>query len=254
MSGSLDERTVLTWVAEMEEAELQAVMAARRHSSDTLGLSNGGYGSLDQTTTIGLASAPLPQYDANMFHFQPPNGSPPTTMSNQLSGSSSDSEQALSRPQSMPNPHTNSMHGWSWPAGQNAFSTPLPTTEQMPWSLLSSCNDVSLWDAPMDPEQTTAQSAPTGLGYDLLLGLQPETYNLDPAANIVHQPTTGIAPSSLHHDFNPYPMTTSPEEQGVVNDLLIHAETNTPVQFSEKDISQSARDYLYVRLVPVVLR
>ena len=239
----------------MEEVEMQAVMAAGRLSTDSIRVSNTSFSSATgQNPALGLSNP----YDMNMFQYQPPAGSP--FMSNQPSASSPGSDHVQSRPHSMPNPHLNSLNNWSW-SSSNVFSAPLPQSasghaEQMPWSLLSSSNDISLWDpVSVDPPPNTShstQSAPTGLGFSML-NVQPEAYSMDPA-QAVHQHPGNIAQSTLHGDF-PLPRPTSPEE-GLMNDLIVtsesHAEARGLTQFSEKDISQAARDYLCVPFLPII--
>lgn len=229
---------------------MQAVIAARRQSCDTFGLSSLSYGtSIGQTQGLGLGLTSTPQVDMGIFQFQPPASSSYTSMSNQASGSSSGSEQAHSRPQSMPNPQMNNLHGWPFPSDNTAFSAPLPSNDQMPWSLLSSTNDVSLWDAPRavdPPPPNTAhstQSAQTGLSYDSLLSYPIEAYNMNPS-QAYHHSSHGTVPAAMHPEFSPYAKTITNEGQGLADDLMMHAEKYGHVQFAEKDISQSARDYL----------
>ena len=237
----------------MEEAEIQAGMSDRRQSSDTLGLNNGPYDStIGPNTGLDLPPSAVNPYDMGMFQYHPPGiDASYARMSHQASGSSSSSEQPQTRPHSMSTPLMNGVPNWSWPNGNSGFGDlPAPHSapvEQLPWSLLSSSNDISLWDAsaPVDFRRTThsSHSAPTALNYDSVLGIPLDACSMDPA-QAFHQHSTGVAPLSQHPHLTPHMQTTSPEELNIAHDLMDIAENHEPAHFSEKDISQSAREYL----------
>ena len=238
----------------MEEAEVQAVMSTRRQSSDTLGLHNDSYSTTTgQTAGLDLPPAAVNPYDMGMFQYHAPGiDTSYARMSHQASGSSSSSEQPQTRPHSMPTPHMNNIANWSWPNGDDGFGD-LPTphsapVEQLPWSLLSSSNDISLWDASMPVNGSLAahssHPAPTALEYDSVLEIPLDACSMDPA-QAFHQHPSGVPPlAQIPHPTPHMRTTTSPEELDLAHDLMDVGENHEPAHFSEKDISQSAREYL----------
>ena len=316
----------------MEEAELRAAIAARRHSAENLGFNaNIGW------SGMGATSNPNTVIDYSRIYTPQPSTTPPNHTSpfanNTLPNSTSTSDTRT--------PANDSMASWAWPqnTGTHQSTSPgingvnsvqnnyagvqgmasVPTLEGMPWSLLSSSNDVStVWA--MDPmmnsntmsngidtssptkmatsnvDPMNDQSQSLGLGFDLdpmiglsltqsLNGLFPNLPNspavqhkhmgLGGAAdshkvnnlNLVHDIHPGVPPNNVsgvnvavntdhvsplggiqQNNVNKHPpsvITSFPSEAGkAIDAVLSHAAGFSQTVLEEKDISQSARDYL----------
>ncbi|ORX35659.1 hypothetical protein BD324DRAFT_631038 [Kockovaella imperatae] len=283
-------------LAEMEEAELKAAIASRRHSaadalpsgqaSGSLNWSNGATSSENAPSNLGAYS----DY-ARLF----PSFSGPA---NSVTSSSTDAGTSPygGMPRSIPSGERtaanmmDSLGNWNWPSGSRSggnstqppngdqpYGSNAPTLEGMPWSLLSSSNDVStVWSMDMSqpvpaqptPINPTATGTATpvdpaqslGLGFDLdpSMGFQ-LTQTLKGVDNHARQslplPTQGTQitntlpialdpQASLEPHITPFD-SAIPSQTGkeAINEVLDRAVEHRTT-LTEDDISQSAREYL----------
>ena len=272
-------------LAEMEEAELHAALATRRHSAHDAGMSatpsmnSVGWG--NNSLTPLQSSNQMGGYNDYSRLFSSFSG--PVTSVTPPSTDSSASPYA-----GLPNGdvRSNSMavdglNTWNWPNSSNTrvqtqmYDSTAPTLEGMPWSLLSSSNDVStVWS--MDMGNQTAQM-PTMNGTDTMdtyqsLGLG---FELDPsmgfhltqslknvnnhARQTVPEQTPFKAPSPLLNRSGagstprpaPPQLTAAedPERANKAVDDVLNQATEQKTTLTEDDITQSARDYLQVVLL-----
>ncbi|ORY26130.1 hypothetical protein BCR39DRAFT_470688 [Naematelia encephala] len=210
-------------LAEIEEQELRAALAQRKQSAETSIPST--YPSLQPSLT--------PSFDMSMYQFQPqqPVNSFPTTEA---------------RPQSMPTPQVDPLSSWNWSdtgfSSLPSTSPAIPLESAMPWSLLSSSNDVSFWDGDSLGVTNPTVSPATEPTPSSLYGIAHDLPSLG-ALNMNNPLFPPIASSMLQPEISALPGVTPSDARAAVDDVLNHA-AGFAVQLDEKDISQSARDYL----------
>ena len=229
----------------MEEADLHAAVAMGRHSTAHEGMGAAPFGAtLGQNP--GLDNA-INGMDFSMFQFQPPPpGATFNSISNHVSAPPARSESA-NRPHSMPNPQREDPRGYSWSTHEERLSSSA-TIDQTPWSSFSSSNDIDLWDSSilLDPHQThIAKSDQPSLSesrFDPLYNVPIDSLDMRMCHSPMCHPTDGIPRATSH----PRSRMSPPDAKVTVDNILMHDESYNGVRFDETDISQSARDYLYV--------
>lgn len=222
--------------AEIEEAELKAALATRRHSEVSTpqpykpftGESNSSRPPLSASLDSGMYGGYPQQSYAPSLTFP----ERPTTASS-----------TLGTPTLGPGPID------IWPfTDPFAIQPPIPPTantsavqiDSLPWPLLSASNDVStLWGSTSYMDGMTDSLSMDGMAANL------DTFNTDPAQLAFPPPTfmaNGVNANPLPDSVND--MANHSPANGVIDDVLAHATTFSGVQLLESDISQSARDYL----------
>ncbi|EIW65919.1 hypothetical protein M231_02824 [Tremella mesenterica] len=230
-------------LAEIEEAELRAVLAARRHSSE-LGLAH-------PNIPHDMNLPPPMPIDFGLYQFQPVpvhiSHESFIPQSHETSNESSPHQNTLADPNS-----------WNWsssnpfdPLSQDPSGVQL---DQLPWPLLGASNEVStLWTGnnPDLPPGGTPSSDTTGMGMDSLhsLGLDHnlESINMNPVQAVLHTPVNHS--SYIQNQFHPlsaqsFSSSVPPEAAKAIDGVLSHASAYSEFILTERDISQSAQDYL----------
>jgi hypothetical protein len=204
----------------MEEEELQEALAARQHSTE----SSGNIGFTLNNITIPSVSS---QFNLYPFHSAP--------------------AQLESLPQDNP------MQSWPFPDPiELDMSLNTAPVGQMPWSLLSSSEDLSIWDNSLDPvPMSTRNPSPihgstpkldARLRFDLSASLG---FTVDDLTLPMTFPA--IAPSAMTTAPVMMPEPVPPAATDTINEVINAATTFGQIQLDEREISQSARDYLYVQ-------
>lgn len=242
-------------LAELEEQELRAVLSSRRHST----------AEVFPTSTYDFqpnhfSSNSMGNIDVSNFSFPPPN----VTLTASTTRSST-SVPAPARPSSMPSAQMAALSNWQWPGNDYAGVAPIHTEVQvptMPWSLISTSNDISTaWNGDMSMAlnstglHSTAMDA-TAMNHDNPFAFDATAFQnpaVDPSILI---PTDLSASTEALFDSGAIAQSTfiNPpmaalvgdvpmDAQQTIDDVLAQAATQMPV-INEKDVSQSARDYL----------
>lgn len=140
----------------------------------------------------------------------------------------------------LPN-RTGSLGNWAWPNSvfsteSTSVATPLPIDS--PWPVLGvSCDVSNYWTGGGTMSLGQASVSPHhGLSFDSTSGLN--SMSLDPI-------DLGTA-ALFNANQNILPGYTSPDPKTSIEEVLNRAATGMTHQVNEKDVSQSARDYLYV--------
>lgn len=231
-------------LAEMEQADLQEALEARKASGkpNPHQLNLGGlFNNLNNISNLNLPSLPIAPPEFNIYPF--------STESSRPTSSGACAQVDPMQSWSLPiDPFTVPDLSLSAPAGVVASIQP----GQMPWPLLSSSDDISLWDNSIVVDPPSAQShslmsSTTDLNnIDNLTPCLTPNFNLNvggAATTLPDHPFANVAPNMTFGAPDMMPAPVPLDASRAINEV-IDAAASSDFQLKENDISQSARNYL----------